>query len=109
MFVLPNPERCTGCKICEFICLKYHFSINKEHKKSIKVYRSVKLGIFFPVIIPQTGEKNSELVDCNLCEGKFNCVKACPYNALELAGHDSMGLFRLKKVKEKILKYFELI
>jgi len=101
MFILQDPDKCTGCFICEFVCLKNF----KGKAKAIKVFSFFKKGINFPVIKPFSivGEE-SNLVDCNLCENKFLCVRACPFKALEIVGEDAMGFFKLRRRKEKIEK-----
>lgn len=67
-FVAADPDKCVGCRICEYIC-----AFHKEHKfnpllsriRSVRVYPYINLAM-----------------TCRLCEDA-PCVTACPRKALE--------------------------
>ena len=62
-----DPEKCTGCKICEFVCSGYK---EGEFNPLLSRIRTVKVG---PIL-------NTALA-CRLCDDPV-CVRACPSKAL---------------------------
>lgn len=67
-FVSVDPDKCVGCRICEYVC-----SMEKD-----KVFNPVKSRIRTVRIYPTI---NASLT-CRLCEDPA-CVIACPRKALE--------------------------
>jgi anaerobic carbon-monoxide dehydrogenase iron sulfur subunit len=67
-FVAVDPDKCVGCRICEYVC-----SMEKE-----KVFNPTKSRIRAIRIYPDI---NASLA-CRLCEDS-PCVAACPRKALE--------------------------
>lgn len=66
--VAVNPDRCTGCRICELIC-------SLEHNKVLNPARSrIRVVNIHPNIITA--------LTCRLCEDP-PCVTACPRDALK--------------------------
>jgi len=94
-----NPENCTACRICEFICSTHNFGEINPSKSRIKVKIIAKDFFFFPVVCKQCSKapcievcpsealmRNEitgavELVEDN-CIGCRLCVKACPFGAM---------------------------
>ena len=67
MFVAADPEKCVGCRICEYICsLEKSGTFNplRSRIRVVRIYPDVNLSIA-----------------CRLCEDA-PCVKACPRDAL---------------------------
>ena len=66
-FVAADPEKCTGCSICELICSLEKEKVFSPHYSRIK---AVRLHGILNVVIA-----------CRFCEDA-KCVKACPREAL---------------------------
>ncbi len=81
-FVAVDPDKCVGCRICEYVC-----SMEKE-----KVFNPTKSRIRTVRIYPQV---NASLA-CRLCEDA-PCVTACPRKALEQS--DENGIILINKDK----------
>lgn len=71
-----DPDKCTGCRICEEACSFYHYKQFNPRRSYIQVLKKESEGIFIPMT-------------CQHC-GKPLCVDACPTGALYQ--HDS-GVF----------------
>ena len=63
-----DPERCTGCKVCEMVCSLYHENEVNPTKSRVYVITWEHEGIDIPVV-------------CQHCEDP-PCEKACPTNAI---------------------------
>ena len=72
-FVTVIPDKCVGCRICEYVC-----SLHKD-----KVFNPTRSRIRVVRIYPKT---NASLT-CRLCEDA-PCVIACPRDALEQSNED---------------------
>ena len=66
-FIVSDPEECTGCRICEYVC-----SAVKENgfNPLLSRIRTIRMEPIFNMSIA-----------CRLCEDP-TCVKSCPRNAL---------------------------
>ena len=67
LFVSADPEKCVGCRICEYICSFEHNGVFNPLRSRIRVVR------IYPTI--------NLAITCRLCEDA-PCVKACPRDAL---------------------------
>jgi len=67
LFVAADPEKCVGCRICEYICAFEHSGVFNPLRSRIRVVR------IYPTI--------NLAITCRLCEDA-PCVKACPRDAL---------------------------
>ena len=93
-----NPEKCTGCRICELICA---FTKHTEFNPKRSRIRIVKLDKFFadvPVVCKQCHDPSCEAscpvgavtqdphtivhVDEKTCNGCELCVEACPFGGI---------------------------
>lgn len=74
-FIVNDPEKCTGCRICEMVC-----SAEKEgvFNPILSRIRTVELGVVL-----------NTAVACRLCETP-TCVKSCPRKAL--TSEDKSGI-----------------
>jgi Fe-S-cluster-containing hydrogenase component 2 len=67
-FIVSDPEKCTGCKICELVC------------------SGIKEGSFNPLLSRIRTVKIEPSIDmsiaCRLCEDP-KCIKSCPRKALK--------------------------
>lgn len=95
-----NPERCTGCRICESICA---FNKHEEFNPKRSRIRIVKVERFFldvPVVCGQCpepfcvaecpsgalkkGEDHIIRVEEDLCTGCERCMDACPFRGISI-------------------------
>lgn len=81
-FVAVDPDKCVGCRICEYVC-----SMEKE-----KVFNPTKSRIRTVRIYPDI---NASLA-CRLCETAL-CVTACPRKALEQSAENGIILVNKDK------------
>src|SRR3990172_467349 len=95
-----NPERCTGCRICELICA---FNKHEEFNPRRSRIRIIKMERFFldvPVVCQQCpesfcvaecpvgalkkGEDHVVHVEEELCTGCERCIDACPFRGVSI-------------------------
>lgn len=75
-----EPEKCSGCRICEQICqLNKRRSINKSYRSGIKIIKRRMKNICIPIV-------------CSQCEYPL-CSKVCPLEALI---KDPQGIIQIK-------------
>jgi carbon-monoxide dehydrogenase iron sulfur subunit len=81
-FIVSDPEECTGCRICEYVC-----SAVKENgfNPLLSRIRTIRMEPTFNMSIA-----------CRLCEDP-TCVKACPTKALYR--DEETGVIRLDEEK----------
>ncbi|HDN18045.1 MAG TPA: 4Fe-4S dicluster domain-containing protein [Candidatus Bathyarchaeota archaeon] len=80
-FVGVDPDKCTGCRICELVCSFEKEGVYNPRKSRIRV---VRLGTVVNVAIT-----------CRLCDEPA-CVRACPRDALT---QDENGVIRVDNDK----------
>ncbi|MBE0479773.1 MAG: 4Fe-4S dicluster domain-containing protein [Dehalococcoidia bacterium] len=81
--IVVNPDRCTGCRICELVCsLKHHGEYNPV-KSRIKVNIFPRDFFFYPNV-------------CSQCENAW-CARICPAGAL--SRHSESGVVELDEMK----------
>ena len=68
-----DPDKCTGCRICEEACSFHHYGEFNPRRSYIQVLRNDFEGVFIPMT-------------CQHC-GKPLCVEACPTGALYQFGN----------------------
>jgi len=68
MFLFINPEKCTGCGLCELACSFQHENIFAPSLARISVLRRYKQGVFIPI-------------NCAQCEDPI-CETTCPLGAI---------------------------
>jgi Fe-S-cluster-containing hydrogenase component 2 len=81
-YITCEPERCTGCGICEMFC-----SAEKE-------------GVFSPELsrihLVNIDEKTAITIACRFCENT-PCISACPREALEM--DEANNIIRVNKMR----------
>jgi carbon-monoxide dehydrogenase iron sulfur subunit len=91
-----DPEKCTGCRICELIC-SFQDTFNPYHSK-VKIKKNEEWGIDLPVlclhceeafcaqVCPEGAIQRSPeglvSVESTLCHGCQACAEGCPYGAI---------------------------
>jgi len=63
-----HPEKCTGCRTCEEMCVAYHYDKINLSRSLIKMIRNDNKGL-------------DTITVCTQCEEK-PCVEACPVDAI---------------------------
>ncbi|MBN1945174.1 MAG: 4Fe-4S dicluster domain-containing protein [Bradymonadales bacterium] len=67
MRLVLQPEKCTGCRLCEQICSIHHFHETNTKKAAIRIS-----GMF-----PDPGHYRQQV--CNQC---WTCIEVCPTGAI---------------------------
>ena len=102
-----NPNKCTGCRLCELACSYKHFKVVSPSKSRIHVVRMPHEAIDTPIYCIQCGlcvdacpfgaisrskETGAIKVDMNKCTGCGICVYVCPYGAASIDPDDHKAL-----------------
>ena len=100
--VLVEPEKCTGCRICEMICSFQNSNGNtfNPYQSNIKIIKTEERGVDLPVlclhcqdplcvdICPMGAIKRTMegivKIDQNSCRGCKACLIVCPYGAINV-------------------------
>lgn len=94
-----DPERCTGCRLCEIICSVKHTGVSNPSRSRIRVIKWENEGFYLPMkcqqcqdapclavcpkgAIYQDREPNRIRVNHDLCIGCRSCISACPFGAM---------------------------
>lgn len=101
-----EPDKCTGCGICEVICSFTNLknTVNPSQSR-IRIIKKEELGVDLPVlclhcrdplcldVCPMGAIKKSTeglvKIDKDLCKGCKACMMVCPYGAIRV-GKDEM-------------------
>jgi len=94
---------CSGCRICELHCSLKHYGLINSRKSRIRVHRDHHSLVNTPQVCLQCsgrfcidacppkiralsidGRTSAVIVDVEKCIGCGKCVKACPYEGIEL-------------------------
>ncbi|MCL2172603.1 MAG: 4Fe-4S dicluster domain-containing protein [Candidatus Bathyarchaeota archaeon] len=78
--IVSDPEKCSGCRLCEYVCSMVNEKIFNPHKSRIRV---ISLG---PLA--------NMAVSCRKCEDPL-CVASCPKNAL--SQEENTGIIRVNE------------
>ncbi|MFH1581951.1 MAG: 4Fe-4S dicluster domain-containing protein [Pseudomonadota bacterium] len=68
MYLLTNPDKCTGCVLCELACSFHNENIFSPSLSRISVFRQYMKGVFIPL-------------SCAQCEAPM-CEPTCPLGAI---------------------------
>lgn len=94
-----DPERCTGCRLCEIVCSVKHAGVSNPSRSRIRVIKWENEGFYLPVkcqqcqdapclavcpkgAIYQDREPKRIRVNHDLCIGCRSCISACPFGAM---------------------------
>lgn len=93
--LIVDPEKCSGCRVCELACSYFHGQVFNPAKARIQIVSDKKETVFYPIICEQCEKapcaevcpvkaifKNEEtgawITDIKKCIGCKLCVQACP-------------------------------
>jgi len=97
--MITDPEKCTGCRLCEIVCSVKHNGVSNPTLARIHVVKWDNEGFYLPMrcqqcqdapclaICPKGAiyrdpELDSVRIDHELCIGCKMCVQACPFGAM---------------------------
>ena len=80
--LVAEPEKCTGCQICEIVCASEN-NLSRNDSK-IRILRMEELGVYIPVI----------RIDCSLCGGGTMCTRFCPTGAIRFVKMNDAAMLR---------------
>ncbi|MDQ1279561.1 MAG: anaerobic carbon-monoxide dehydrogenase iron sulfur subunit [Thermoproteota archaeon] len=99
-FVAVDPDKCVGCRICEFMCSlekEKCFNPTKSRIRTVRIYPDINASIACrlcedaPCVIAcprkaleQSAENGTIMVDKDKCNGCGWCIEACDFGALTL-------------------------
>lgn len=95
-----DPEKCTGCRICELICAFSKYSEFNPKRSRIRIVKMERFFVDVPVVCKQClnplcvkdcpvgalkkGTDSTINVDEELCTGCERCIGACPFGAISI-------------------------
>lgn len=87
MIKISNPEKCTGCLICEFACSFHHIKEFSRNKSSIKVNKYILNANRIPKIFIFQNNVVNHLA-CDLCTNEDYpvCILLCPEDVFIFEG-----------------------
>lgn len=98
-FLFINPEKCSGCRICETVCSLHHEKVCNPTYARIQVIKWESSGLYIPMVCQQCEDPICEtvcpmgaifkdentgaiLIDYDLCVGCKLCVTHCPFGGV---------------------------
>lgn len=94
-----DPEKCTGCRLCEIACSVHHEKVCNPSRARIHIVKWENSGLYIPMICQQCDTPICEivcpmnalirdektgalLIDESLCVGCKLCVMFCPFGGV---------------------------
>lgn len=94
-----DPEKCTGCRLCEIVCSVRHNGVCNPVLSRIHIIKWENEGFYLPMhcqqckeapcmaicpkgAIYRDDELGSVMINYDLCIGCKMCVSACPFGAM---------------------------
>ena len=98
--LLIDPDKCTGCKICEIACSFLYESVFSPNSSRIHILTLEQKGLDVPVVDQQCDVPACE----EKCHGEPVCVELCPTDAITLTDSDSADLVESRKKLKELTK-----
>jgi len=100
-----DPEKCTGCRLCELVCSVFHTGVSNPSRSRIRVVKWESIGVYLPMtcqncetpfcveVCPTKAchkdfEKQRVIIDQDKCIGCKTCIIACPFSHPYFDEHD---------------------
>ena len=115
-FVSVDMSKCTGCRVCEYVCSMEHCEAFNPTRSRIRVTRiyphtnaalNCRMCDNAPCVLAcprkalaQSEENGVIQVDGQLCDGCGWCVKACEFGAIALEGEKVVRICNLCAERE---------
>jgi len=97
--LVTDPEKCTGCRLCEIVCSVKHTGVSNPARAGIHIIKWDNEGFYFPMrcqhcqdapcmavcpkdAISRDTELDSVTINYDLCIGCKMCISACPFGAM---------------------------
>ena len=97
--MITDPEKCTGCRLCELVCSVRHNGVSNPSLARIHIVKWDNEGFYMPMhcqhcrnapciaacprnAISQDEELDRVAINHDLCIGCKTCVSACPFGAM---------------------------
>ncbi len=98
-FLFVNPEKCSGCRICETVCSLHHEKVVNPARSRIQVIKWESSGLYIPMVCQQCESPICEtvcsmgavsrdettgalIINYDLCVGCKLCVTHCPFGGI---------------------------
>ncbi len=99
MILLIDPEKCTGCKLCEIACSLKNEGTHSPTASRIHVVKWMRSGVYIPMVCQQCDspvcetvcpmdaikrdeETGGMVIDYDRCVGCRMCVVFCPFGGV---------------------------
>jgi len=99
MRLVPDPEKCAGCRICEAICSFVKTNAINPKRSKISVSSDEETGLSVPLVcvncddpaciksclfeaIQRDPKTSIPVIEIEKCNGCGACIRACPYKAI---------------------------
>jgi len=96
-----EPEKCTGCRLCEIACSLFHEKVSNPSRARIHIVKWEDAGLYLPmvcqqcetpiceIVCPMRAIKRDDktgalLIDKDLCVGCKLCVMFCPLGGVAI-------------------------
>ena len=96
-----EPEKCTGCRLCENACSIFHEKVSNSSRARIHIVKWEEAGLYLPMVcqqcetpicetvcpmgaIKRDSKTGALLIDKDLCVGCKLCVMFCPLGGVTI-------------------------
>lgn len=96
-----DPEKCTGCRLCENACSLYHEKVSNPSRARIHIVKWENSGLYVPMVcqhcetpicetvcpmgaVSRDEKTGAVIIDRDLCIGCKLCVMFCPLGGVNV-------------------------